>query len=67
MQQGERYSPDKIKNMREKAYLQQDVSCAYKLMIDVTDGHETDLDDAAQAFVDTAKNASMTGQRIQVG
>jgi hypothetical protein len=44
--------------MREKSYLKQDVS------FHVT---QTDLSDAAQAFVDIAKNASMTGQKVQVG
>ncbi|KAH8793647.1 short-chain dehydrogenase/reductase-like protein sdr [Hyaloscypha sp. PMI_1271] len=47
---GERYGPDSIEDMRGKAYLRQD----------------TDLDDAAQAFIDITKNTSMTGQRIQV-
>lgn len=28
---------------------------------------QTDLDDCAQAFIDIAKNTSMTGQKIQIG
>lgn len=28
---------------------------------------QTDLDDCAQAFIDIARNTSMTGQKIQVG
>jgi hypothetical protein len=28
---------------------------------------QTDLDDCAQAFVDIARNSSMTGQKIVVG
>lgn len=28
---------------------------------------QTDLDDCAQAFVDIARNTSMTGQKIQIG
>ncbi|KAE9378040.1 short-chain dehydrogenase/reductase-like protein sdr [Stipitochalara longipes BDJ] len=47
---GDRYGQERIKDMREKAYLKQD----------------TDLDDAAQAFIDITRNTSMTGQRIQV-
>jgi len=47
---GDRYGQERIVEMREKAYLKQD----------------TDLDDAAQAFIDIARNMSMTGQRIQV-
>jgi hypothetical protein len=46
-----KYSPDMIKMMKGKA--------ALKI--------ETDLNDCANAFVMIAKNASMTGQKIQVG
>jgi hypothetical protein len=28
---------------------------------------QTDLEDCAQSFVDTARNSSMTGQKIVVG
>jgi len=47
---GLKYSEERIKAMDEKAYL----------------GKPTDLDDCAQAFVDIARNSSLTGQRIQV-
>ncbi|PMD25213.1 short-chain dehydrogenase/reductase-like protein sdr [Hyaloscypha hepaticicola] len=47
---GEKYGSDRIKDMQERAYLKKD----------------TDLDDTAQAFIDIAKNTSMTGQRIQI-
>ena len=46
-----KFSPDVIKMMKEKAALKM----------------ETDLNDCANAFVMIAKNASMTGQKIQVG
>ena len=46
-----KYSPDMIRMMKEKAALKM----------------ETDLNDCANAFVMIAKNASMTGQKIQVG
>ncbi|EKD16586.1 uncharacterized protein L3040_001328 [Drepanopeziza brunnea f. sp. 'multigermtubi'] len=44
------YSEERIKEMNQKASL----------------GKDTDLGDCAQTFVDVAKNASMTGQKIQV-
>jgi len=47
---GLKYSEEKMKAMDEKAYL----------------GKATDLDDCAQAFVDIARNSSLTGQRIQI-
>ncbi|OCL07250.1 NAD(P)-binding protein [Glonium stellatum] len=47
---GMKYSPDRIKALKEKAALKM----------------ETDLDDCANAFVMIAKNTSMTGQKIQV-
>lgn len=46
-----KYSPDMIKMMKEKA--------ALKI--------ETVLNDCANAFVMIVKNASMTGQKIQIG
>lgn len=56
--------------MREKAYLKQDVK-----LIMIGNGSfkltwhdiQTNLMDTAQAFIDIARNSSMTGQRIQVG
>jgi len=47
---GNRYPKEKIAEMKEKAWLKR----------------ETDLDDTAQAYIDAAKNSSMTGQKIQV-
>ncbi|PBP25080.1 hypothetical protein BUE80_DR003965 [Diplocarpon rosae] len=47
---GVKYSEDQVKEMSKKAWLKR----------------ETDLGDCAQAFVDIARNTSMTGQRIQV-
>jgi len=47
---GLRYSEERIKAMDARAYL----------------GKETDLEDCAQAFVDIARNSSLTGQRIQI-
>jgi hypothetical protein len=40
---------------------------SYSLLIITDSLFKTDLDDAAQAFIDVARNMSMTGQRIQVG
>ncbi|PBP16304.1 short chain dehydrogenase/reductase [Diplocarpon rosae] len=48
--EGVKYSEDRVKEMNQKAWLKK----------------ETDLGDCAQAFVDIARNTSMTGQRIQV-
>jgi len=53
--------------MREKAYLKQDVSVSSFTSAAPNLLYKTDLDDAAQAFIDIARNNSMTGQRIQVG
>lgn len=47
---GVKYPEDVIKSMRERSFL----------------GKDTDLDDCAQAYVDIAKNTSMTGQKIQI-
>ncbi|TVY17661.1 Granaticin polyketide synthase putative ketoacyl reductase 2 [Lachnellula arida] len=47
---GTKYDPKDVEDLREKSLLKKD----------------TDLDDCAQAFVDIAKNSSMTGQKIQV-
>ncbi|TAQ85006.1 hypothetical protein B7494_g6675 [Chlorociboria aeruginascens] len=47
---GARYPKDDIKMMEGRAWLKK----------------VTDLEDTAQAFVDAAKNSSMTGQKIQV-
>ncbi|CZS98528.1 hypothetical protein WAI453_005750 [Rhynchosporium graminicola] len=47
---GVKYSEEKVKEMNERAYLKK----------------ETDLGDCAQAYVDIARNTSMTGQKIQV-
>jgi len=47
---GTKYDPKRVEDLREKSWLKKD----------------TDLEDCAQAFVDIAKNSSMTGQKIQV-
>merc|ERR1712093_74810 len=47
---GVQYSEERVREMNEKAYLKK----------------ETDLGDCAQAYLDIAKNTSMTGQRIQI-
>ncbi|KFY46042.1 hypothetical protein V495_02682 [Pseudogymnoascus sp. VKM F-4514 (FW-929)] len=47
---GQKYPPSAIKFLEEKAYLKK----------------VTDLEDCAQSFVDTARNSSMTGQKIVV-
>ncbi|KUJ15678.1 short-chain dehydrogenase/reductase-like protein sdr [Mollisia scopiformis] len=47
---GARYGEESIAEMEEKAWLKRD----------------TDIDDCAQAYIDVAKNSSLTGQRIQV-
>ncbi|KAF7904965.1 uncharacterized protein EAF01_005487 [Botrytis porri] len=47
---GKTYSEEDQKKLKDKAYLKR----------------VTDIEDCAQAFVDIAKNSSMTGQKIQV-
>jgi len=47
---GSKYGEERIKVLKEKAWLQR----------------ETDIEDCAQMFVDLAKNSSMTGQKITV-
>jgi NAD(P)-dependent dehydrogenase (short-subunit alcohol dehydrogenase family) len=47
---GNKYPKEAIADMKERAWLKK----------------ETGLEDTAQAFIDAAKNSSMTGQKIQV-
>ncbi|MCJ1361624.1 hypothetical protein MMC16_000724 [Acarospora aff. strigata] len=47
---GSQFSPEKIKQVEDKAALKQ----------------VTNLDDCADAFIMAAKNSTMTGQRIQI-
>jgi len=47
---GLKYGEEALQGMAEKAWLKR----------------ETDLDDCAQAYIDVAKNNSLTGQRIQI-
>lgn len=49
--QGQKYSPEAVKNLKERAVLKTD----------------TDLDDCADAFTMLAKNSSMTGTKVQIG
>ena len=73
--QGLKYPEQVIKVLEEKALLKKVVSASFLALDPTRDGEEgvvltreqTDLEDCAQSFVDTAKNASMTGQKIIVG
>lgn len=70
---GTKYSEEKVKEMNEKAYLKKEVcnsllSYPFTLkLIHDSFSVQTDLGDCAQAYLDIARNTSMTGQRIQVG
>ncbi|PQE27010.1 hypothetical protein CJF31_00011672 [Rutstroemia sp. NJR-2017a BVV2] len=67
---GNKYGEESIKDLEEKAFLKR-VGCKFPQTRVENDNETneiccTDIEDCAQAFVDVARNSSMTGQKIQV-